>query len=161
MPKTTTCSDLLSFKGSRARDCFSCTVLIPDCIWESNLQERQVTFFASHKKVSWLLPVLWALLFAHFKQSFVPCSVLIRSQTPNSIRNPRMCSPAVPPSALRIFAATRPGLLPCHAKILHCAIWRYPACSNCPSRWRLLETRYAKFPFGERLLHDRNEILQS
>ena len=43
------------FKGSKARDCFSCTVLIPDFIWESNLQERYVTFFASHKKVSWLL----------------------------------------------------------------------------------------------------------
>lgn len=43
------------FNGSKARDCFSCTVLIPDCIWESNLQERFGTFFASHKKVSWLL----------------------------------------------------------------------------------------------------------
>ena len=56
MPTTTTCFDF-TFQWSKARDCFSCMRLIPGSLVAGNqrLQERHGTFFASHKKSSWLL----------------------------------------------------------------------------------------------------------
>src|ERR1700733_9926837 len=57
MPKTTTCFDPI-FKGSKARDCFSCTVLIPGSLVAGNQTYRigLSHFLQLHKKVSWLLP---------------------------------------------------------------------------------------------------------
>ncbi len=52
-------------------------------------------------------------------------------------RCPYLARHAKPPAALQIFAGTRPGSLPCHAKILHCATCAFVphALTSRPSLW--------------------------
>ena len=143
MPKTTTCFDVI-FKGSKARDCFSCAALIPcsHVAWNQHRQERQDHSLCFSQK-SLMAATMSCRLYCSLISSTPVRHAFIRSQSLQSIRSPCMCSPAKPPAALRIFAGTRPGLLPCHAKILHCATCyiRTSCFTGRPIRWHSLRSR--------------------
>ncbi len=102
-------------------------------------QERHRTFFAASQKSLMAAAMSFRLY----------CSLIsnIASLSFHSFTEPKVHSQ---PSYLLAryatgcvtdFCCRKPALISCHAKILHCAIWRYPALSNCPIRWHSLETR--------------------
>ena len=132
MPKTTTCFDPI-FKGSKARDCFSCTVLIPGSLVAGNQTYRigLSHFLQLHKKVSWLLPC--------------PVGFAVRSfQAHHPARFHSLTEPKVHSQPLYVlareatgcvtdFCCHKPRLISCHVKILHCATWRYHALQIAPA----------------------------
>jgi hypothetical protein len=84
MPKTTTCFDVI-FNGSKARGCFSCTVLIPDCISESNLQERQDHSLCFSQKSLMAAPMscrLYCSLISNKASYLAPFSFVHRTYSP-------------------------------------------------------------------------------
>jgi len=163
MPKTTTCFDV-TLNGSKARGCFSCTVLIPGSYVSGNQTFRngRITVFASLKKVSWLLlcPVGFTV------PSF-------QTKLRSSLRSHSLTEPTVHSQPLYVLARYATGCVTDFC-------WHTPTLIGIPRKnpalCNLAVSRLFKLPqpvalagnpltlgflFGERLLHDRNEILQS
>ncbi len=163
MPKTTTCFDVIS-NGSKARGCFSCTVLIPGSFVSGNQTFRngRITVFASLKKVSWLLLCPVGFTASSFQTELR--SLLSSHSFPE---------PTVHSQPLYVLARYATGCVTdfcCHTPWLIDIPRKNPAlCNLAVSRCIKLPQPVALagnphtlgFLFGERLLHDRNEMLQS
>ena len=160
MPKTITCPEIAFLKRKQSkRSFFLYSIDTRLHLGINTFRSGMSHSLQLHKKASWLLLCPLGLLFGHFKHTIR--HVLIPSQSLKSIRSPCMCSPAMPPAAFRIFAATsHPYFMPRKNPAL---------CNLAVSRLFKLPQPVALagnpltlgFLFGERLLHDRNEILQS
>ena len=163
MPKTTTCFDVM-FNGSKARGCFSCTVLIPGSCVSGNQTFRngRITVFASHKKVSWLLlcPVGFTAL-------------SLQTKLRPSLHSHSLAEPTVHSQPLYVLARYATG---CVTDFCWHTSWLIGIPRKNPPLCNLAVSRLFKLPqpvalagnphtlgflFGERLLHDRNEILLS
>ncbi len=151
MPTTATCPESLSLKGSRARDRCSCTASIPDCIWESSLQDRQDhTLCGSLRKPH------------SGSQVCSSCSSFISSTPSGTLSFTRagsipfaafVCARHASHRLRSDFHFTNLRVFACQRKNLHCATWRCRASQDRPSLWHSHTLFAALIPFtGEPLL---------
>ena len=117
MPKATTCSVLLSLKGSRARNCLSCWHCTRR-VWEQHLQEQQDHTLCSFTgKSHGCCYVLQALPLTHFRHT-------------NPARPHSLTEPIIHPQPSLVLAREATACVSnnyCHTPTLICMPRNYPA----------------------------------